>query len=164
MLNSSGNAIVYGQGENVIYGNQTGSGIDITGASSTNDSVIASFIGSKPAFVAVAQNKYGVYLENGATGNTIGPGSLGNAADVAINGVNVISNNDNGVRLGADVGANNIIAGNLIGTDATGTRPVPNSWGSWFAVRAWYDDRRPGRRHQRRDYDSRERHFRKPQC
>ena len=127
MLNSRGNAIVNGQGEDFIDNNFIG--IDITGAQSTGDSVIASFIGTNTTYKVTGNNSYGVYLENGATGNTIEPGSLGNA-NVGNNGVNVISYNDIGVKVAANAGANNTIAGNLIGTDATGTNMVKNSaWG-----------------------------------
>src|SRR5207302_6354661 len=76
MLNSSGNAIANGQGENVLYKNWYA--IDITGTGSTNDSMFASFIGTDRNSTANIGNSNGVEIEQGASGNNIGPGRLGN--------------------------------------------------------------------------------------
>ena len=127
MQNSSGNAIANGQGVNVIYSNGN-DGIDITGASSTNDSVIASFIGTdKNSTAGLGNISAGVAIEGQANGNHIGPGSLGKGGTVGGDGINLISGNQ---QYGVDITApNNTVAGNMIGTDASGLNKLANNVG-----------------------------------
>ena len=70
-------------------------------------------------------NIYGVYVTG--NNNTIG-GTVPGAA-------NLISGNDDGVYI--DSGSNNVVVGNLIGTDATGTIAVANTDGVTVADGAW---------------------------
>ncbi len=63
----------------------------------------------------------GILVANGATGCTIGGTSAGAG--------NVLSGNLAGVYLD---GFANVIEGNRIGTDPTGTTAVPNTWGIFF--------------------------------
>ena len=84
--------------------------------------------------VALA-NYYGVHyggvIEGGASGNRIGTDGL--SVDDAGQG-NVISGNDYGVLIGGvvldETGlVDNLVAGNFIGTDATGSASLPNEHG-----------------------------------
>ena len=115
---------------NVISGNAAG-GVGISDAGTTGNLVERNYIGTNAAGTADIGNGDGcvggagcpgVELYNGATGNTVG----GTAADVG----NLISGNSNyGVNL-RDAGTNgNLVAGNLIGTDAAGAAPIPNAGG-----------------------------------
>ncbi len=95
-------------------------GIDLDGASNTT--VEGNFIGTNAAGTAVLANGgNGVDINSGASGNTIG-------ATTAL-GRNVISSD--GLRLVYIVsGSNdNVVEGNYIGTDATGTVGLPTGTG-----------------------------------
>src|SRR5262249_45495771 len=72
IANGKGKMIIYGNGLNVA-----GAGIRITGVGATNNSVIASIIGTNATSDANLGNGIGVDLEKGASGNHIGPGSVG---------------------------------------------------------------------------------------
>jgi hypothetical protein len=81
----------------------------------------------KNSTAGLGNNWADVKIESGANGNHIGPGSLGTGATVGGNGVNVISGNG---QFGVDIEApNNTVAGNLIGTDASGANPLANNVG-----------------------------------
>lgn len=103
--------------QNVISGN-VGNGIAITGSAYDNQ-VFNSFIGTNVmGSIAAANAGAGVYLGGGSYGNTIGGAAAGYR--------DVISGNlGNGVELsGGTYG--NVITGDLIGTDDSGTMPLPN--------------------------------------
>jgi photosystem II stability/assembly factor-like uncharacterized protein len=76
-------------------------------------------------------NVGGVSIGNGASHNTIGPG-------------NVISNNHNGAAIIGAETANNVIVGNLFGTDLTGTFAQPNS-GSGVSIHGGHNNLIGGR-------------------
>jgi parallel beta-helix repeat protein len=102
------NGIVIGGGayNNVVYGNLIGT--DKTGTVAT---------GGQPGG--------GLDLANGAHHNTVG------GLDEAKR--NVISGNGiDGVFLEGPATQHNVVQGNYIGTDVSGTAPIPNSWGMWI--------------------------------
>ena len=102
---------------NVISGNSEGVGLGYPEA--TGNFVQGNFIGTNPAGNAALPNLTGVSIALGATSNMIG------GATAAAR--NVISGNTN---LGIEIRAasnSNTIAGNYIGTDATGAAALPNA-------------------------------------
>ncbi len=105
---------------NVISGNLN-NGIHLIGAKTTLNVVSGNFIGTDVSGTRGIPNKgTGVLLENNVTGNFIGdarqPGDKGNLiSGNASNGVGVVN--------GA---AQNVVSGNYIGTDVSGTRAIPN--------------------------------------
>ncbi|HEU4620753.1 MAG TPA: hypothetical protein VFS42_00885 [Burkholderiaceae bacterium] len=102
---------------NIISGNGA-RGVDINGAN--NNTVSGNTIGLNAAgTAAIANASDGIYIHNGASNNTIG-GSVTGAG-------NVISGNaGRGIQLNGATTANNVIRGNTIGTNATGTAAVAN--------------------------------------
>ena len=117
---SSGNIIggtTAGAG-NLISGN-TGDGIYIYRADSGNNLIAGNFIGVNAAGTgAVANGGIGIYLSSGS--NTIG-GSTAVAR-------NVISGNASyGVQLDTSSATGNLVEGDYLGTNATGTAAVPNT-------------------------------------
>ena len=69
-----------------------------------------------------AFNNFGVEIDQGASSNTIG--------GIAAGAGNVISgNNDDGVEIAGAGTTGNVVAGNLIGTDITGTVAIANGTG-----------------------------------
>jgi titin len=108
-----------GQG-NVISGNGN-NGIVFSGAGVASNTVSGNRIGTNAAGTEVIGNgQWGVHIGGGASANTIGGATEGRR--------NVISGNNWGIGV-ADPGTNNnVIRGNYIGTDATGTVDLGNTW------------------------------------
>jgi len=121
MFDSTGNRIggTTPEAANVLSGNGR-YGVLITSAASTGNVVEGNMIGTNAAGdTAIANDFHGVLIQGGATGNTIG-GTTASAR-------NVISGNGiHGVRINAAGTTGNVVAGNLIGTDATGSGALPN--------------------------------------
>ncbi|MFO1487578.1 MAG: Calx-beta domain-containing protein [Verrucomicrobiota bacterium] len=119
-LNGSSNNIVGGTSpgaRNVISGNNS-DGIEANGVTASANTIQGNIIGLDQAgLVDVGNSSYGIQL-NLAPGNLIGGSSAGAR--------NLISgNNASGVLLLG--GSNNIVAGNYLGTDASGTLDRGNS-------------------------------------
>ncbi len=124
--NSLGGIIVFNAPDNTIGGTEAGarnvvsgntdSGIIIQEAGATGNVVEGNLIGvNLPGSSAVPNYSSGVYISN-ATDNTIG--------GTDPNSRNIISGNRlYGVSIG---GTNNVVQGNLIGTDMNGIASVPN--------------------------------------
>ncbi len=113
---------------NVISGN-TYVGIYITGAGTTGNVVAGNFIGTDAAGTAPLGNggAGGVRITGGAQGNLIGTDGDGISGDM---GRNVISGNANhGVEIDGAGTSLNVVAGNDIGTDVTGTQGIANGSG-----------------------------------
>ena len=104
---------------NVISGN-TANGVQIDGATTTDNTLIGNYIGTDDtgaAAIAGNPQKNGVLIGNGAFGNTIGDPSAGDE--------NVISANAaNGIQIDGATTTGNTVIGNFIGTDKTGANAI----------------------------------------
>jgi len=122
-----------GAQENVIGGSSTGAGnvisgngdygVMLQGADTMHNTVSGNYIGVNPAGTsAIPNQESGVYLRDGAFYNTIGGETESER--------NIISGNGQYGILMVDTGTEqNRIAGNYIGTDATGSSAIPNEVG-----------------------------------
>ena len=103
---------------NVISGNG-GAGVAIISAGTSNNIIEGNYIGVNAAGTAAVGNNTGVLVLAGASNNTIG--------GISVGARNVIA----GSNPGADININgagtnaNVVEGNYIGVDATGTVPMP---------------------------------------
>ena len=119
---------------NVISGNAS-DGVEITGAGTPGNVVAGDDIGTDAAGNAALANHAGVEIDGGASGNTIGTNG-DNIADALER--NIISGNVfAGVWLTGTGTDQNVVAGNYIGTDVTGTSAIGN--GSSFQVDSFDD-------------------------
>jgi titin len=102
---------------NVISGNGTSGIVLDTGTS--NDIIEGNYIGTDSQGLAqIGNGQRGVYID-GSSSNTIGGNSAGDGNVISANGLSGIVM-DNSSSL-------NTVAGNLIGTDATGTHALSNA-------------------------------------
>lgn len=103
---------------NVISGNR-GDGILIVDTGTNNNRVEGNFIGTNSAGTAALGNSgEGIFIFDGASGNSIG--------GTAVGAGNVISGNgEDGIDIQAQA-ANNVVQGNLVGTDVTGLAALGN--------------------------------------
>ncbi|MDX1430905.1 MAG: cadherin-like domain-containing protein, partial [Gammaproteobacteria bacterium] len=103
---------------NVISGNAS-DGIAIRGNTATNNQVLGNFIGVDASGNGkLANGDDGIEIDNSG-GNVIGAAGAGN----------VISGNaDNGIDISGGDSIGNVVQGNLIGTDATGTIALGNTF------------------------------------
>ncbi|MEQ1829122.1 MAG: DUF4347 domain-containing protein, partial [Pirellula sp.] len=101
---------------NVIAGN--GDGVTLTGTSATGNILRANYIGvDVTGSTARANSGIGVYVDSGASSNTIGSAGYGN----------VISGNTNvGITISGSTTANNVIQANYIGLNVTGNAAISN--------------------------------------
>jgi CSLREA domain-containing protein len=108
------------EARNVLSGNLEG--VTIADPSATGNVVLGNYIGTDVTGFAALGNRTGVLLL--APGNTIG-GTAPGARNV------ISANADNGITIGwEEVDASgNLVQGNYIGTDASGTGPLPNGMG-----------------------------------
>ncbi|MBI5831080.1 MAG: Ig-like domain-containing protein [Armatimonadetes bacterium] len=122
VLISGGNIVVM---DNVISGNSS-TAIHLTGTGATGNIVEGNTVGLNQAGSAAAANGgHGVYLDAGATNNTIGGTTTAKR--------NVISGNSgDGVRIWGGCSANTV-EGNYIGLDATGAAALGNDDGVQIA-------------------------------
>jgi uncharacterized repeat protein (TIGR01451 family) len=108
---------------NVVSAN-TFAEVYLTGVGATANLVEDNYVGTTPDGTASLSNSSGgdgVDIDNGAPSNTVGGISAGAR--------NLISGNGrSGVRI-AEAGSNtNVVEGNFIGTDVTGTKPLGNAF------------------------------------
>jgi hypothetical protein len=109
---ANNNGIIFGASDNVIEANAIGTQLDE----------------SDP----LPNGGPGVALVDGAGGNTVGGANKPPAAYLP---GNVISGNgEAGVELAGAFTSNNLVVGNLIGTDALGFKPVPNQTDGVFVT------------------------------
>jgi hypothetical protein len=114
---------------NVISGNAN-QGVLISGSGTSGNVLQGNFIGTTAEGAhALANLGVGVYILNGATGNTVGTVGAGNV----ISGNNSGQGGPVGVGVGVliqDGGTNgNLLLGNFIGTTADGSHPLGNTYG-----------------------------------
>jgi uncharacterized repeat protein (TIGR01451 family) len=98
--------------ENLISGNFLG-GVTIGGAGTSGNLIQHNIIGTDTSGSVAIRNTFGIYIFDGANGNTVSGNLIsGNAGD--------------GVEI-SDVGTSgNVVIGNLIGTDITGATVIGN--------------------------------------
>ena len=101
---------------NVISGN-AGTGVYLDGYGTNDNVVLGNLIGTDKSGTASLANVNGVQIVFGATGNTIG--GVGSGAMNLLSG-----NSNNGLEI--DGAFANLVLGNYIGTDLSGTLSVPN--------------------------------------
>jgi parallel beta-helix repeat protein len=109
---------------NVISGNSQ-YGIFITDSNTTGNVVLGNYIGTDSSGSnALANEKSGVFIGNGASGNIIG-GTNALARNI------LSGNSEYGVIITTNTTAN-VVLGNYIGTDTSGSYAVPNIIGGVF--------------------------------
>jgi hypothetical protein len=108
---------------NVISGSVYG--VEIRDSGTNGNTVKGNYIGTDPSGTVGIPNQDGVFIWLHAQNNTIGGSGPGEG--------NVISGNDgHGVEIvltATGTGTGNLVKGNYIGTDASGTVAVPNLYG-----------------------------------
>jgi parallel beta-helix repeat protein len=115
--NTIGGSTTAGEG-NVISANHA-EGVWIGNAGTNNNAVIGNYIGTDADGTAPMGNDRGVWIGDGAEGNTVGGGSS--------NARNIISANGwQGVMIWGSGSKNNKVQGNYIGTDRSGALPLGN--------------------------------------
>jgi titin len=125
---ASGNQIGYSLGYGFGYGNvisgNTGDGVNIDGRGTTGNLVLLNDIGTDGTGAnAVPNQRYGVVIENGASGNTIGGTNFG-ANLISGDGLDGVLISGTGTTGTGTTG--NVVLSNKIGTAATGTKALPN--------------------------------------
>lgn len=108
---------------NVISGNRL-FGVSISGSGATGNVVKGNYIGVDATGSARLTNRYGVVISGGVQNNIVGGTAPGER--------NVISGNGNGVLIRHSETTGNMVIGNYIGTDATGSQPLGNAYGIWI--------------------------------
>ena len=110
---------------NVVSGNQ-GDGMDIFSAGTSNNLVEGNDIGVNAAGnAAVPNGGYGISVFNGASSNTIG-GTTSGAQNV------VSGNSFTGVNISGAGSNDNLVEGNILGVDSTGTIALGNNGDAVF--------------------------------
>src|SRR5439155_4919851 len=111
---------------NAVFGLQIDSfaaGIDIDGAGASGNVIAGNYIGTNG--VVAVPNATGITVQLGAIGNLIGGTTAGTR--------NVISGNSKGITFVHGNTQNNLVEGNYIGTDASGTSAIGNTtYGIYF--------------------------------
>jgi hypothetical protein len=118
LINGSANNMVGGTtpaNRNLISGN-TGTGILIESAGSAGNVVAGNYIGTDITGTDAIANHAGIGISFSNGGNTIG--------GTAVGARNIISGNFDGVVIALEV--LDVVVGNYIGTDATGTDALGN--------------------------------------
>ena len=120
LSNASANSI----SGNVISGNGVGqdaAGINITGSDSTGNVLSNNRRRSRGlSDTAVPNSLHGIFLDGGASNNTVGPGNI-------VSGNGLAGTQGVGVYVFGSTTTGNLIMGNRIGTDANGAFALANS-------------------------------------
>ena len=105
---------------NIISGNG-GAGVDILTAGAANNTIQGNYIGTDLAGKLPIPNQANGVIINGVPGNTIGGTNPGAG--------NLISGNQqNGILIVYAGASGNLVQGNFVGVDATGSNGLPNSY------------------------------------
>ncbi len=117
---------------NLISGN-TNDGVEISATGTTGDVVAGNLIGTDVTGTVAIANYSGVEIDSGASGNLIGASGTSSVTDPLER--NIISGNIfAGVWMTGTGTDNNVVAGDYIGTDVTGTIAIGNGNGSAYQV------------------------------
>lgn len=108
---------------NVISGNEL-FGLSMSGADVTGNVVKGNYVGVDATGTVGLRNAHGLVLSDGPRDNVIGGSAPGEG--------NVISGNGTGVLIRGSDTSDNVIVGNYIGTDPSGSEPLPNAVGIWI--------------------------------
>jgi hypothetical protein len=104
---------------NLISGNGW-AGLDIWGAGTTKNLVEGNYLGTDLTGAhALANTSFGILVIGGAANNTIGGTAAGDLNLISANGYAGVQVSDAGTT-------KNLVEGNYLGTDVTGTRALPN--------------------------------------
>ncbi len=110
---------------NVISGNSW-SGVSIQGAASSGNFVRGNFIGTDAGgTIAVGNDQYGVDIRNGGPDNTTVGGTTPAERNI------ISGNNWAGINISGTGTTSNVVSGNYIGTDITGTLGIGNGAGAF---------------------------------
>ena len=105
-------------GSRNIFSGSGNCGVIIIGAGATGNQVLGNYIGTDVAGTSAIRNGRGVGIENAASNNVVGGSTPGSG--------NLISGNTyRGIDI-SSVSNHNLVQGNFIGTDATGTDTLGN--------------------------------------
>ncbi len=111
---------------NIISGNGT-NGIFITGTLTMDNAIAGNYIGLDAAGNRHSNGENGVLLQAGAHDNRIGGSTAGER--------NVISGNDgDGIRIVGSDTTGNVVVGNYVGLDPSGTNYYRNQYGIWLSA------------------------------
>jgi titin len=118
-----GNAVPQGVADNMVAGNVIDNeslvGVEIFGPAAKNNVVEGNLIGLNATDTLAHGNGTGVEIAGGALNNTVG----GTTAEAR----NVISgNNDEGLVIADSSTTGNVVEGNYVGTDVSGSMPLGN--------------------------------------
>jgi titin len=103
-----------------VISGQNGNGVVITGTGTSNNTVQGSYIGTDPTGASAVPNTNGVYIESGATNNTIG-GTTAATRDV------ISGNSSDGVDIMGHGTTGNVVEGDYIGVTANGSSALANA-------------------------------------
>jgi photosystem II stability/assembly factor-like uncharacterized protein len=110
---------------NLISGN--GAGVAVWDTGTVSNTVAGNYIGTDASGTIAIPNGSGVSIRNGASYNLIG-GNSATPGGACSGECNLISGNRwNGVDIQHTGTMGNVVSGNYIGTDATGTAAIPNN-------------------------------------
>lgn len=123
LAGGTGNDVIGGtadEARNIIAATQNNAGIIVQHASASSVTIQNNFIGTDVTGTIPLGNFFGIWLNNGPSSVTcVVGGNIPNAR-------NLISGNRSDGILVAQSTSNSQILGNYIGTDVTGTKPLPN--------------------------------------
>lgn len=109
------------QTRNLISGNGH-AGVLLYGQGTSRNQMVGNYIGTDALGTIPIPNLWGVFIGEGATNNTVGGIIAGTR--------NLISGNqESGVRIEDSGTMSNTVVGNYIGTNVSGTVPLPNEYG-----------------------------------